>query len=59
MPELAEKSTPASLKITPLHKTFGAEIEGLDLTDITNDGFQQVQDAIAKVSMSLVAYISK
>lgn len=48
---LAETTPPASsrLQIKELHPTFGAEIEGIDLSNASDAEFQEILSALAKV----------
>ncbi len=43
-----------SLDIKPLHPTFGAEIEGLNLTNVSDATFQEILVAMAKVDNRLL-----
>lgn len=46
-----------SISIKDLHPTFAAEVRGVDFSEeIPDDVFQDVQDAITKVSPSILPY---
>ena len=39
-----------NVKYTPLHPTFGAEVTGLDFSDITEEKVREIKRALAVVS---------
>ena len=53
MPGLITEHSSQSLEIKELHPTFGAEITGLNLKECTDDQFQELLAAMAKVRPSL------
>ena len=50
MPGLIQKSTFDQLKITPIHATFGAEVEGVDFANLSDEVYNEILAAMAKVS---------
>jgi alpha-ketoglutarate-dependent 2,4-dichlorophenoxyacetate dioxygenase len=49
MPGLIQTSTFQKLNIKPLHPTFGAEIEDVNLSNVSDETFQEILAAMAKV----------
>ncbi len=50
MPGLISDSLPSTqLNVKPLHPTFGAEVEGVDLQHLSDDDFQEILALMAKV----------
>lgn len=41
-----------TLTIKPLHPTFGAEVEGVNFQNLSDEQFQEIFAAMAKVSLS-------
>lgn len=54
MPGLIQEPSGQNLNIKELHPTFGAEITGLNLKECTQDQFQELLAAMAKVRHSLI-----
>jgi len=52
MPGLLKNSEFKHLQIRELHPTFGAEIDGVDLANASDEEFQEVLAAMAKVRLS-------
>lgn len=50
MPGLIQTSEFNQLNVKPLHPTFGAEIDGLDFRNLSDEGFQEILAAMAKVN---------
>ena len=56
MPGLVQEDQMSEqLDIRPLHPTFGAEINGLNLTNISDGAFEQIMAAMAKARI-LIGY---
>ncbi len=52
MPGLAKDAPFTTFKVRELHPTFGAEIEGVDFDNLTDEGLQEIIAAMAKVASS-------
>lgn len=53
MPGLLIQETPfKTLKVKELHPTFGAEIEGVDFDNVSDETLQEILAAMAKVRLS-------
>lgn len=50
MPGLIQESPFKTIKVTELHPTFGAEVEGADFHNMTDEQFNEILAAMAKVS---------
>jgi alpha-ketoglutarate-dependent 2,4-dichlorophenoxyacetate dioxygenase len=49
MPGLIQTSSFQKLDVKPLHPTFGAEIENVNLSNVSDETFQEILAAMAKV----------
>lgn len=49
MPGLVQESPFKTITVKELHPTFGAEIEGADFENTTNEQFEEIKAALAKV----------
>lgn len=43
-----------AVKITPLHPTFGAELSGVDLTNLSDEEYKEVKDAMDKYGVLVI-----
>lgn len=50
MPGLLIRDTPfKTIKVKELHPTFGAEVEGVDFNNLSEETLQEILSAMAKV----------
>lgn len=49
MPGLVQESPFKTITVKELHTTFGAEIEGADFENTTDEQFEEIKAALAKV----------
>ena len=49
MPGIIQQPSAQKLSIKPLHPTFAAEVEGVDFQNLTDETFQEILAAMAKV----------
>lgn len=49
MPGLVQESPFKTITVKELHPTFGAEIEGADFVNTTDEQFEEIKAALAKV----------
>jgi hypothetical protein len=58
MPGILTQDTPfKTITVKPLHPTFAAEVIGVDWPDPSDEQFQEIKAAMAKVSIT-VAFIA-
>ncbi len=50
MPGLIQETPFKTLTVRELHPTFGAEVEGVDFENLTDEGLQEILAAMAKVN---------
>ena len=50
MPGLIQETPFKTITIKELHPTFGAEVQGVNFAQLSDEQFQEVQAALAKVS---------
>jgi alpha-ketoglutarate-dependent 2,4-dichlorophenoxyacetate dioxygenase len=50
MPSLIQETPFKTITIKELHPTFGAEVQGVNFAQLSDEQFQEVQAALAKVS---------
>jgi alpha-ketoglutarate-dependent taurine dioxygenase len=55
MPGLIQTPSFQKLDIKPLHPTFGAEIENVNLTNVSDETFQEILAAMAQVGYILLS----
>lgn len=53
MPGLIQESLFKTITVKELHPTFGAEIQGVDFDNLSDEQFDEVKAALAKVKTSL------
>lgn len=53
MAGLKQATTFKTITVKELHPTFGAEIEGADFDGMTDEQFDEIKAALAKVGLSL------
>lgn len=54
MPGLLQQPAFKTITVKQLHPTFGAEIQGVDFDNLSDEQFDEVKAALAKVSTALL-----
>ena len=57
MPGLLQSESFQKLQIKPLHPTFAAEVEGVDFQNLSDEVFDEILAAMAKVRPPMMLYI--
>jgi len=50
MPGVVQESPFKTFTVREIHPTFGAEVEGVDFQNLTDESFQEIIAAMAKVT---------